>query len=256
MAAVVHFASHAQDPASPAPHEPRFVHVFVALCDNDSQGIVPVPEKIGNGDDPINNLYWGCADGLKSYFKKSRDWELLPFSKEPPRIILERCIFKHANSETYLVADAYRGIEIKKATEDFLNAASGQPTPPLKVLSGSKPVQISMRGNADLVAFIGHNGLMDFDLPTVKPLGEGKRDAVVLCCRSEDYFRERLEGMRVRPLLLTRQLMYPGSFILKTAIDGWLEGESRDQIRKRAGKAYADNQKISVGAATGVFTAF
>ena len=37
--------------------ETKIIHVFVALCDNDSQGIVPVPKKIGNGNDPDNNLY-------------------------------------------------------------------------------------------------------------------------------------------------------------------------------------------------------
>ena len=39
----------------------RTIHVFVALCDNEHQGIVPVPEKIGNGKDPANNLYWGAG---------------------------------------------------------------------------------------------------------------------------------------------------------------------------------------------------
>ncbi len=33
------------------------LHVIVALVDNASQGIVPVPVKIGNGDDAFNNLY-------------------------------------------------------------------------------------------------------------------------------------------------------------------------------------------------------
>ncbi|MBS1655648.1 MAG: hypothetical protein JSU05_12430, partial [Bacteroidetes bacterium] len=39
----------------------KTIHVFVALCDNKYQGIVPVPAKIGNGQDPANNLYWGCS---------------------------------------------------------------------------------------------------------------------------------------------------------------------------------------------------
>ena len=38
---------------------PRIVHVFVALADNVNQGIVPVPAKLGNGEDPVHNLYWG-----------------------------------------------------------------------------------------------------------------------------------------------------------------------------------------------------
>lgn len=38
---------------------PRIIHVFVALADNVNQGIVPVPAKLGNGEDPVHNLYWG-----------------------------------------------------------------------------------------------------------------------------------------------------------------------------------------------------
>jgi hypothetical protein len=48
--------------------ETKIIHVFVALCDNDSQGIVPVPKKIGNGNDPDNNLYWGCGYGVRTFF--------------------------------------------------------------------------------------------------------------------------------------------------------------------------------------------
>lgn len=36
----------------------RIVHVLVALCDNEHQGIVPVPARLGNGEDPERNLYW------------------------------------------------------------------------------------------------------------------------------------------------------------------------------------------------------
>src|SRR5687768_2778496 len=52
-------------PDGPLPrNSSRVVHVFVALCDNEYQGIVPVPARIGNGDDPDNNLYWGAAYGV------------------------------------------------------------------------------------------------------------------------------------------------------------------------------------------------
>jgi hypothetical protein len=43
----------------------RVVHVFVALADNQHQGIVPVPAKLGNGDSPLTNLYWGATFGVK-----------------------------------------------------------------------------------------------------------------------------------------------------------------------------------------------
>jgi hypothetical protein len=47
------------------PEKWKQVRVYVALCDNESQGIVPVPAKIGNCNDPDQNLYWG-ENGKKS----------------------------------------------------------------------------------------------------------------------------------------------------------------------------------------------
>ena len=58
----------------------KSIHVFVALCDNVHQGIVPVPVSIGNGQKPSTNLYWGCGYGIKTYFKKSQEWKLLKTS--------------------------------------------------------------------------------------------------------------------------------------------------------------------------------
>lgn len=39
----------------------KTIHIFVALCDNKYQGIVPVPAKIGNGQDPDNNFILGLC---------------------------------------------------------------------------------------------------------------------------------------------------------------------------------------------------
>src|SRR5215831_11442678 len=88
---------------------PRTVHVFVALADNVNQGIVPVPTKLGKGDDPEHNLYWGAAGGVKTFFARSPDWRLVSERQKPKPEILERCVFKHRTSNVYLVADAYQG---------------------------------------------------------------------------------------------------------------------------------------------------
>jgi len=70
--------------ATPQPRNPgRLIHVVVALCDNQFQGIVPVPPKIGDGDDPRNNLYWGAAYGVKTFFQKAKDWSLLAATPNP-----------------------------------------------------------------------------------------------------------------------------------------------------------------------------
>jgi hypothetical protein len=75
----------------------------------------------------------------------------------------------------------------------------------------------------------------------------------VLCCLSERYFGPHLERIGAKPLLGTRDLMYPGGFVLKAALDGWLRGEAPGSVLSRAAASYASNQKISVKAARGVF---
>ena len=52
--------------APSAPETTRTIHVFVALCDNKHQGIIPVRDELGDGDKPRWNLYWGALYGVKS----------------------------------------------------------------------------------------------------------------------------------------------------------------------------------------------
>jgi len=96
------------------------IHTFVALCDNVNQGIVPVPGSLGNGDSAGTNLYWGAAFGVKTFFKKSKDWELVYEQQTLEPVILERCVFRHKRRNAFMIADAYRGKEIARATRDFL----------------------------------------------------------------------------------------------------------------------------------------
>ncbi|MFC1614344.1 hypothetical protein ACFL5K_03520 [Gemmatimonadota bacterium] len=140
----------------------RIIHVFVALCDNEHQGIVPVSARIGNGEDPGNNLYWGAKYGLKTFFTNSSNWTLLKIIENPADEILERCIFKHNNSNTYLLADAYRGKEIKQATIDFLNSASCGKIDSVSIDLDRVPVSFKFGRATNLLAYVGHNGLMDF----------------------------------------------------------------------------------------------
>jgi hypothetical protein len=212
---------------------PKQIRVFVALCDNKTQGIVPVGEKIGNGDDPDANLYWGCTDGLAVHFRKSGNWKQVKSEKDVSNAILRRLSFKHAAADIELVADAYRGSEMGVCIVDFEKAAAS--------------------GKYDLVAFIGHNGLMDGPVQPPAAVAGNDAEVVVLCCLSERYFRKRLEALGCRPLLMTSQLMYPGSFLLSAAIESWRQGGDVGDVRAAAGSAYAQNQKIATKAATGVF---
>jgi hypothetical protein len=214
----------------------KTIGVFVALADNQSQGIVRVPDAIGNGEDPERNLYWGTAEGLKGVFDRIQDWELTEKKDRPENAqVLRIRIYHNARKSLVLHAKAYKGSAIKECIGDFEAAIAA--------------------GAYDMVAFIGHNGLMDFELPRPTKSAAQARipDCVVLCCKSEQYFKARIESAGGRPILLTTQLMYPGAFILRAAAESWADGQRPSVIRERAGIAYAENQKLSKKAGMGVF---
>jgi hypothetical protein len=76
------------------------IRVFVALCDNATQGIIPVPAKIGNGDDPGRNLYWGCDEALPAIFKNSREWKRIKQQTSPDGVIMEHLEFRHESGSS------------------------------------------------------------------------------------------------------------------------------------------------------------
>lgn len=237
-------------PSAPGQAAPRTIHVFVALCDNEHQGIVPVPARLGNGDDPANNLYWGAAYGVRTFFQRSADWELLKTIERSTNRVLERCVFKHKAGNAYLVADAYRGIEIKQTVIDFLEAASGNNEEVLSVEADSKVINLQVGGAAQLVVYVGHNGLMDFHLdPLPRKRNEATRDAIILACKSKSYFLAALREAGANPLLWTTGLMSPEAYTLKGAIDGWILNEASERIRMRAAQAYHKYQKCGLNAA-------
>ena len=229
----------------------KTIHVFVALCDNQNQGIVPVPESLGNGQDPKNNLYWGAMFGVKSFFRyKSEDWEYLGVQAQKNPKILERILFKHKSKEVYLIADAYDGLHIRTAVEDFLLAANHQ--------KGSSTEYngkgLNLGGTADLVAFVGHDGLMDFDVDLNYLIKEKKsKSTIVLACASRDYFGPQLQKAGATPLLGTTNLMAPEAYTLEAALAGWLKGETGAQIHERAAQAYNRYQKCGIKGARNLF---
>jgi hypothetical protein len=226
--------------------EIKTIHLYVALCDNKNQGIVPVSKIVGNGQEPKNNLYWGAGYGIKTFFSKSPEWKLIKKITNPKTNILERLIFKHKNTSTYLLADAYDGAKIKNATIDFLNSAYGLNSETINIDS----LDIQFGGSSNIIAYVGHDGLMDFTLDLkIKPLPDKKRETIILACASKQYFQNFILKSGAYPLLWTSNLMCPESYTLKAAIDGWVLNETPDQIRGRAAKAYSQYQKCSFSAA-------
>src|SRR5438874_11186130 len=147
----------------------RVIHVFVALADNEHQGIIPVPPALGNGEDPSRNLYWGAAYGVRTFFRTTADRKEISSLPKPKSYILERSIFRHRASGTILIADAYEGSEIKQALTDFFRAPARLAPEMISFPTalGSKPETVP--ASPELVVYVGHDGLMDFSLPLEFP---------------------------------------------------------------------------------------
>uniref|UniRef100_UPI00404B4E8A hypothetical protein n=1 Tax=Flavobacterium sp. TaxID=239 RepID=UPI00404B4E8A len=229
----------------------KTIHVFVALCDNVNQGIVPVPKALGNGQDPKSNLYWGAAFGIKNYFKnKTTDWNLIKsYPSENPNI-LERLLFKHATESVYMLAEAYDGAKIKECTLDFLKAANQQNSIVIKHENSI----LNFGGKSDLVSYIGHDGLMDFNINMdYQPTEKKKIDVIILACFSKKYFTTKIQNANANPILWTTHLMAPEAYTLKSAIDGWILKESGVAIKERAAQTYHKYQKCGIKGARNLF---
>ncbi len=168
----------------------KVIHVFVALCDNKTQGIQPVGATIGDGDKPDANLYWGCSDGIQRYFTKNGLWKKLethkPQAENVDSPILRRIIFQHKRTGSILVADAYQGKHMKTCTTNYLNSSYGS----YKAVIESKVLKrkLHIGAQADLTAFIGHNGLMDSAVEVTLVETPPKLDTMTLCCIADSYF--------------------------------------------------------------------
>lgn len=220
----------------PPPRLSKRVRVIVALCDNANQGIVPVPAALGNGQNPATNLYWGAAYGVKMFFRRSSAWTSEVGSKPADPAILEQILFRSREFPVEVIAEAYDGARMATAIERFFREAA--------------------EGDSDLVCFVGHNGLMDRPLgPLPAPGRTRPKGAVVLACKSRDYFAEPLRRVGCPPLVTTSGFMAPEAYVLDAIVRKWAAGAEAAAMAVDAGAAYATYQRCSPAAARKLFVA-
>lgn len=244
-----------------AQNRPIVVHVVVALCDNANQGIVRVPEYLGNGRDPRSNLYWGALYGVRTHLSRRSGWTVLSGNQPADDRILERVVLfsrvsrAGANVPVYLVADAWDGAQIKGALQRFLDMAAGGASETVRLRHDSQYVEIMAGGLAHLVAYAGHNGLMEFSLPPPQRRTRTDRpnSSIVLACASKPYFLDHLRVAESHALLLTTGLMAPEAYTLDAAIRSWIRDGSTATVREAAAQAYDRYQKCGLRAARRLF---
>ncbi len=224
----------------------RVVHVIVALADNEHQGIAKLSGAFGDGSSPAANLNWGAGRGMKSHFDWAPEWERMEVKKPAQPHILDRAVWKHRDSAIYVIADAYAGRELRRATEDLLLFASGGGGGFISL--GGKVIPSG--GGADLIAFMGHNGLMDFKIDiTFRAQDDVPNEVIILAPISRGFFNHHIRATGAEPLLWTTGLLSTEAFTLREALIGWVARESDEQIRERAAKGYDQYMKSGIAGA-------
>jgi hypothetical protein len=229
---------------------PFIIRVFVPLCDNVNQGIVPVGASLGNGKNLKTNLYWGALYGVKTHFLK-QGWKSTFDTIAVNDTILERIVFEKIIDEqkVVIIADAYAGDQMAACLNQFFIALADKETDSVTTSNG----ETYSFYQPDLVAFTGHNGLMDVAVPYQYNQNAKQKDVIILACISHNYFAERLKILKAYPLITTKSLMAPEAYVLNDAIIAWASMKSEDEIYSKALQAYSTYQKCSIKAASTVF---
>lgn len=224
---------------------PIVIEVHVALCDNAL--IACGGRGLGDGDSLATNLYWATDGGWRGAFERAGSRWRVVSTQAPPRApdvlathLLERTI---GTRRVQLRVHAWRGRAITQALAAFLDDLRGT----------------GAGGQAHLVAFVGHNGLMDLDRPALatllRPLGARATPvgAVAIACATAPYLRYLDDGHRV-PLLLTTDLLFASSHALAATIDAFVSGRPLAAIRTAGAAGYAAGQGKPLGRVLGTFT--
>jgi hypothetical protein len=230
-----------------ANQEPLVVHVYVPLCDNEHQGIVPTTPSLGNGMSLRSNLYWATSGGTKAFFKKQADWKLIYEALDIDTNVLERVVFEkiYDGTKVYFVADAYRGDRMEETVNDYLAAISGNR--PQSIQFEDQSV-LDISEAADLIMFNGHNGVMDYiDIKPWVNKSDKRTDIVMNACVSYGYLQEEFMLAGGYPLVRSNSLLYPGAYVLEQIIDDWVAGIDEKQICLNAGATYCKKHDCGYG---------
>jgi hypothetical protein len=227
------------------------VDVHVPLCDNTI--IACGNAKLGNGDNPSTNLYWSTTPGFGVWFqRKGSGWTKVEILTKDTgdKDVLEKHTYRRTMSTPAawrkrgapkqftleVTIRAWRGSAIDRALAAYANDISGK---------GS---------SAQLVAFVGHNRLMDLDEFTWPAPGTEVKGAIAIACDTAPYMKKQVSAATRVPLLMTSDLLFANAAPLEAAVLAFAHSDGYAQIRRDAATAYAGVRKRPVAKVIGAFT--
>ncbi len=227
------------------------VEVHVPLCDNTI--IRCGNPKLGDGDSPATNLYWATSPGFGHWFKRRHSgWTEVSVDTEHTgdadvletrtyrRTIATPAAWRERGAprryELEVVVHAWRGSAIDRALAAYARDISGK---------GSA---------AQLVAFVGHNRLMDLDEFTWPAPGKLAQGAIAIACATAPYMKDEVPAATRVPLLMTSDLLFANAAPLEAAVLAFARGGGYAKIRRDAAIAYAGVQNRPVARVLRTFT--
>jgi hypothetical protein len=247
---------------------PLVTTIFVALCDNDSQGIVKVKNRrICRGDDPDQNLYWATAGGLAATLRAAR-WRRVSLAYFAEGELAVKAVWRkrlapgealrargvRSSFDAYIVGFGYRGSEIRQAMIDYLQAVNRDD----ERREVADHVLLRAGGASHLVGYIGHDYFYDVD--DAQPLlslraGDSRlhKGTFALSCTGHRLIRPAIRRANAHILILNRTLGFPGAWTAEAIVGAIADGKDARAIHRTAAAAFAEGHGVSLPTALGAF---
>jgi hypothetical protein len=248
--------------------KPLVVEVHVPLCD---KSIIPCGnDKLGDGENPETNLYWATTPGFGRWFSRSGSgWKRVKLADPTDtgdKDVLALHVYRRTMQtpaawkkqgapktfELDVVVRAWRGTAIDRALAVYASEISTGTKREVKL---ADKTTLDAGGAAQLVAWVGHNRLMDlesFDWPAASTTQT--KGTIAIACHTAAYMETQVSASTRVPLLMTRDFLFSNAAPLEAAVLAFATGGGYAQIRSDAAAAYAGVQKRPVAKIAGAFT--
>jgi hypothetical protein len=253
--------------ADVAAGKPLVVEVHAPLCD--SSIIACGNAKLGDGDNPATNLYWATTPGFGEWFaRRGGGWKRVlaedAGATGDPDVLALRVYRREVAApaawvrrgaprrfEIDLVIRGWRGKAIDRALAAYAADVSGQGARVVQLDDGTR---LAGGGSAQLVAFVGHNRLMDLDRFDWPAPGKAVQGAIAIACDTAPYMKREVPAATRVPLLMTADLLFANAAPLEATVLAFADGRGYAGIRRAAAAAYADVQQSTLAHVLGAFT--
>lgn len=235
---------------------PLVVQVHVPLCE---ASIIPCGNaRLGDGDRPAGNLYWATGEGFLGVFnRRGSSWksalvtdgaaigepdvlDLRVWRRTLPTPAAWRRGGAPARMTVVVVAQAWRGTAIDRALARYAEDLYGARAQSLTLTDGTT---LAAGGDAHVVAYVGHNRLMDlssFDWRAVAAHADTRpRGVIAIACHTAPYMQDIVPSSHQVPLLLTRDFMLASAAALEGTILAYAADGTYAAIRRGGAQGYA-----------------